>query len=101
MVKGIWIYEVPLERQESYLKATRDAIKPFWESHGCLSYEVYRDYQTPTRFVKIQTYPDVETMERDGRLVFVDKDPGALRVVELFRSFTSTMEKRLCEPFCT
>lgn len=99
MVKGIWIYEVPLDRQEAYLEATRKVIKPFWESHGCLSYEVYRDYETRTRFVKIQTYADVETMERDGRLVFVDRDPEALRVVELFRSFASNIEKRLCEPY--
>jgi len=41
MVKITYSYEVPNEKRDEYLKITRDAIKPFWESHGCEAYTVW------------------------------------------------------------
>ncbi|MBW1972334.1 MAG: hypothetical protein DRG20_04190 [Deltaproteobacteria bacterium] len=96
MVKGVWTYEVPLEKQEEYLKKTLEVIKPFWEAHECLSYQVYQDYTNPTRFVKEQLYPDKETMERS--LNIARTDPKAKEVVELFRQYAQNIVRRRCVP---
>jgi len=97
MVKGVWVFEVPEEKQAAYLKATAEKIKPFWESHGCLSYQVHQDWIDPRRFVKEQYYADRETMERDGAILFEKKDPEAIAVVELFHSFAENVVRLLCE----
>ena len=41
MIKIVFMYEVIREKQDEYLKMTRDRIKPFWESHGCEAYTVW------------------------------------------------------------
>ena len=71
MYQAIFTFEVPEEKQEAYLKATAEVIKPFWEAHECQSYEVFQDYfeGSRTRFVKIQYYPDKETMEQSLALM--------------------------------
>jgi len=97
MVKGVFMFEVPEQKQAAYLQATAERIKPFWESHGCLSYQVHQDWNDPRKFVKEQYYPDRETAERDGALLFVEKDPEAIAVVELFNSFAENVVSMFCE----
>jgi hypothetical protein len=96
-VKGAWTFEVPEEKQAAYLKATAERIKPYWESHGCLSYQVHQDWIDPRRFVKEQYYPDRETMERDGALLFEQEDFEVLAMVDLFNSFAENVNRLLCE----
>ena len=80
---AVFTFEVAEEKQEAYLKATSEVIKPFWEAHECLSYEVFQDYFTsPERFVKIQFYKDKETMERS--LALARQDPKGQEIVGLF-----------------
>ena len=99
MHMAIFTFEVSEDKQAEYLKTTREVIKPFWESNECLSYEVYQDYFTsPTRFVKIQYYPDKETMERS--LALARQDEKGKQVVATFMKFikTDTLEQRRVVP---
>ncbi len=99
MYMAVFTFEVPEERQEDYLKTTVDVIKPFWEANECLSYEVYQDYfESPTRFVKIQYYPDKETMERS--LALARQDDRGKEVVGIFMKFIKpeTLEQRRVVP---
>jgi len=98
MVKGVWIFEVPEEKQEEYLKVTVEIIKPFWERRGCLSYQVFQDYTNPLQFVKEQVYPDKESLDRDIASAQDAKDPQAVKVVNLFRSYAQNVVRRLCLP---
>ena len=79
MVKGVWTFEVPQEKQEEYLKITVEVIKPFWEDRGCISYQVFQDYTNPHQFVKEQVYPDKESLDRDIESALDAKDPEAKR----------------------
>jgi len=63
MVKIVFTYEVLKEKQEEYLKTTRDKIKPFWESHGCESYTVWLSPESTTRFIKEMVFKDDAAME--------------------------------------
>ncbi len=99
MFMAVFTFEVPEEKQEEYLKVTGETIKPFWEANECLSYEVYQDYFTSsTRFVKIQFYPDKETMERS--LALARQDERGKEVVGAFMKFIKpdTLEQRRVVP---
>lgn len=95
MIRGIWQFEVPHEKQAEYLEATEKLIKPYWESKACLSYEVYQDREDSLHFVKMQVYKDLADMESDGRLL--ETDPLAMEVVRTFRSFAENVTSRICE----
>ena len=97
MVKGIWFYEVPADKQAEYLEKTKVLIKPFWEGHECLAYEVYQDPENPLQFVKIQVYQDMAAMQRDGALFFEKKDPEAVQAVETFRFYAENIVNRIVE----
>ena len=96
MVKGVWIFEVPEERQAEYLRKTSEEIKPYWESHGCISYEVYQDYTNPCRFIKEQHYPNKKEMEKSFSLA--GKDPKAKEVITLFGEFAENIVRMRCVP---
>lgn len=96
MVKGVWTFEVPEEKQEEYLKITVEIIKPFWEERGCLSYQVFQDYTNPLQFVKEQVYPDKETLDRDISSALDAKDLEAVKIVKLFRSYAQNVVRRRC-----
>ena len=94
MVKGVWVYEVPVEEQEEYLTKTIEIIKPFWEANECISYRVYQDYTNPVRFEKEQIYPDKETMERSFSLATTD--PKAQEIVALFQKYARNVIRMRC-----
>ena len=99
MYMAVFTFEVPEEKQEAYLKATCETIKPFWEANECLSYEVFQDYFiSPTHFVKIQFYKDKETMERS--LAIARQDDKGKEIVGLFMQFikADTLEQRRVVP---
>ena len=77
MQKTVFTYEVESAKQADYIKSTKEVIKPFWESHGCLSYTVWQSQQNPTHFRK-------EMLFEDGAGPQSDK---AADVVKLFSSY--------------
>jgi len=99
MHMAVFTFEVPEAKQADYLKTTLEIIKPFWEAHECLSYEVFQDYfVSPTRFVKIQFYPNKATMERSLALARTT-DEGK-KVVAAFMQYIvpDTLEQRRVVP---
>ena len=64
MVKIVFNYEVPAEKQHEYLNITGEKIKPFWESHGCESYALWQAPEGPTGFVKEMVFRDEATMQK-------------------------------------
>jgi len=99
MYMAVFTFEVPEENQAAYLKTTAEVIKPFWESHECISYEVFQDYFLgPERFVKIQYYKDKETMERSLSLARQDEE-GKKVVGEFMKHIRpETLEQRRVVP---
>ncbi|MBW2029715.1 MAG: antibiotic biosynthesis monooxygenase [Deltaproteobacteria bacterium] len=63
MVKAVFRFEVEPERQRDFLKVTEDKIKPYWESHGCLSYQVWQ-VEGSTTFIKEMSFADVASKEQ-------------------------------------
>lgn len=60
MVKAVFIFNVAPEKQSEYLKATAEKIKPYWESHGCQSYQIWQ-VEGETTFIKEMLFPDLPT----------------------------------------
>ena len=99
MHMAVFTFEVSEQKQAEYLKTTAEVIKPFWERHECLSYEVYQDYFTsPTRFVKIQFYKDKQTME--ASLALARNSEEGKNVVATFMQYIvpETLEQRRVVP---
>jgi quinol monooxygenase YgiN len=63
MVKVIFNYNVPTEKQAEYLQVTQDKIKPFWEANGCQSYTVWQVAESETAFVKEMLFESVPAMK--------------------------------------
>jgi len=81
MIIRLYTYEVPVGKQSEYLKATAEKIKPFWESHGCKSYNVWQAAEGGTSFLKPMFFEDMAAMEKAMAL------PEAKPIVDLFKSF--------------
>jgi hypothetical protein len=87
MIKVVFMYEVTKEKQEEYLKITRDTIKPFWESHGCEAYMVWLSLEGSTRFMKEMVFKDKDTMQSAMKLA--EAEP----VKKLFFQFASNISR--------
>ena len=88
-----FFYEVDPEKQEEYLKATRDIIKPFWLAHGTYSYDVYQEYDRETgkpgtRFIKTQIMDGMPRPLEEARVQYPE---GAKEIVDTFYSFTKNV----------
>ena len=90
MVKVIYEYDVPADKQEAYLKATSEKIKPFWESKGCKSYDIWQVADSETRFVKDMLFQDKAVMKETLDLKEGDS------VKEIFMSFAENIARKIC-----
>ena len=93
MVKVIFTYTVSTEKWEDYLKATAEVIKPFWESHGCLSYSVWQ--ADDGSFIKEMLFPDQESRQKALSLPQIDTQ--AREAVGLFAKYAVNTTRRICE----
>ena len=89
MVEVVWTFDVPVERQAEYLKATTEKIKPFWESHGCLAYDVWQATEGELAFQKRMLFTDMSAMEKAMELA--RSGPEA---IQLWRSFVPSSTRR-------
>jgi len=91
MVKVVYSYEVAPDKQSEYLKATTEKLKPYWESHGCLSYDVWQA-EDGRSFIKDMLFPDMAT--KDKTLSIQDAESNNIR--GLFVSFLTngTFERK-------
>ena len=84
MVKVVFTFDVAPEKQSEYLKATAEKIKPYWESHGCQSYQIWQVEGTAT-FIKEMLFSDQAARDK----TMSSKDAGADAVRKLWRSFVA------------
>ncbi len=92
MVKMVFSFNVPGEKQAEYLKATKEKIKTFWESHGCQSYDVWQA-DGEDAFIKEMWFSDMDSMQKSMGLTGVDAE--ATSAVELFKSFVPNSSRKL------
>jgi hypothetical protein len=84
MQKTVFTYEVAQDKQDEYIKATKEVIKPFWESHGCVSYHVWQSQQIPTHFRKEMLFENGASPQPDAKTA---------DVVALYNSFASNVSR--------
>jgi hypothetical protein len=90
MVVMVYTYKVPAEKQGKYLKVTNEKIKPFWESHGCKSYDVWQAAEGGTSFIKTMFFGDKDSMQKTMPLSKGEGKP----VVDLFNSFANDVSRQ-------
>jgi quinol monooxygenase YgiN len=92
MIKIVFSYEVPNEKQDEYLEITRSQIKPFWESHGCGSYTVWLSIEGSKKFLKEMVFKDEGAMEASM------KQPEAEPIKKLFFGFATGITRATYRP---
>jgi quinol monooxygenase YgiN len=90
MVIMVYRYQVPTEKHRQYLKATAEKIKPFWESHGCKSYDVWQAAENGTSFMKTMFFEDTDSMQKTMALSKGEGKP----FVDLFYSFANDISRQ-------
>jgi quinol monooxygenase YgiN len=91
MVIMVFSYEVPTEKHSEYLKATTEKIKPFWESRGCKSYDVWQATESESSFIKTMFFEDMDSMQKTTALSKGEGKP----VVDLFYSFANNVSRKV------
>lgn len=91
MVKVIFSFEVPKEKQEEFLEFVKSGIKPYWESHGCLAYEVWQA-EGETAFIKTMDFSDLQTMKTV--MPAQEQNPECRALIERFESYTINLSRK-------
>lgn len=90
MVVMVYRYQVPTEKHQQYIKATAEKIKPFWESHGCQSYDVWQAAENGMSFIKTMFFKDTDSMQKSMALSKGEGKP----FVDLFYSFANDISRQ-------
>jgi quinol monooxygenase YgiN len=90
MVTVIFEYDIPVEKQDQYIQATKDKIKPLWESIGCKAYDIWQVAESETRFVKTMLFEDMPAMKH--AMALEEAEP----VKELFYKFAADISRKIC-----
>jgi hypothetical protein len=91
MVKVVFYYNVPKEKQAEYLRITQEEIKPFWETHGCKSYTVWHEAESETGFVKEMLFETKSGMKETMSLK--EAEP----VKEIYFRFATDVSRKIIE----
>ena len=90
MCKAYFCYEIAEESQKEYLKFVSEELKPFFESRGASSYNIYQDTNPdkPTTFIAEMVFDDLDSMQKTMGLH--GKDPAEYdTMLKRFFSFTN------------
>ncbi len=90
MVTVMYEYDVPVEKQAEYLQATKEKIKPFWESIGCHAYDVWQVADSETKFVKAMLFEDMSAMKE----IVANKEGETF--IKLYYTFAENVSKKVC-----
>lgn len=87
MCKAYFCYEIAEENQKEYLKFVSKELKPFFESQGARSYNIYQDTNPdmPTAFIAEMVFDDLDSMQKT--MGQHGKDPAYDAMVKRFFSF--------------
>jgi quinol monooxygenase YgiN len=91
MVMMVYIFEVPAQKHSQYLKVSAEKIKPFWESHGCKSYNLLQAAEGGTSFIKLMAWEDKASMEKTMALREGEGKP----IIDLFNSFATKVVRKV------
>ena len=91
MVTVIFEYDVPVEKQAEYIQATKEKIKPLWESIGCNAYDIWQVVESETRFVKTMLFEDTSAMKE----TMAKKEADPLK--KLWYKFAEDISRKICE----
>ncbi len=86
----IFLFDVPEEKQSDYLKATTEKIKPFWESHGCESYNIWQTSEGSPTYMKIMFFKDPDSMMKSLQSSGEEGKP----VIDLYNSFATNVTNK-------
>ena len=89
MVTVIYEYDVPVEKQAEYVQATKEKIKPSWESIGCKAYDIWQVAESETRFVKTMLFEDMSAMKE----TVAKKEADPLK--ELWYKFAENVSRKI------
>ena len=91
MVEVVFFFEVPKETQEEFLNFVKTGTKPYWESHGCLGYNVWQALGEES-FIKRMEFPDMDTVQK----VFSagEQDPEGKALIKKFDSLVKNLSRK-------
>jgi quinol monooxygenase YgiN len=91
MVEVVFSFEVSKERQEEFLKFVKSGTKPWWESHGCLAYDVWQA-AGENAFMKTMRFPDLATMKKI--MPANEQDPTCKALIQKFESYVTNISRK-------
>ncbi len=91
MVEVIFTFEVEKDKWEEFLHFVKTGTKPWWESHGCLGYDVWQA-AGENAFMKRMAFPDMATMEKV--MAANEQDPECRALIEKFESYTMNISRK-------
>jgi len=91
MVKVVFSFEVAKENQKEFLEFVKAGTKPWWESHGCLAYDVWQALGE-NAFIKTMDFADLETMQKV--MPANEQDPECRALIQKFESYTINISRK-------
>jgi len=91
MVKVVFTFEVLKEKQAEFLEFVTSGTKPWWESHGCLAYNVWQA-DGENAFIKTMDFPDMNTLKTV--MPTHEKNPECRALIEKFESYTIGISRK-------
>ena len=94
MVKVVIMCEVPKEKEEEFLKLSREGTKPYMEAHGVISYDVWKtDEEGWPSFIKEMYVKDVAAAQEIFKMRATV--PEAKDLVDRWEGMTEGMKLRV------
>ena len=91
MVKVVFTFKVPKERQAEFLGFVKSGTKPWWESHGCLAYDVWQA-DGEDAFIKTMDFPDLNTLKTV--MPTHEQNPECRALIDKFESYTIGISRK-------
>jgi quinol monooxygenase YgiN len=94
MVKVVIMCDVPKEKEEEFLKLSREGTKPYMEAHGVISYDVWKtDEEGWPGFIKEMYVKDVAAAQEVFKMRATV--PEAKDLVDRWEGMTVDMKLRV------
>lgn len=94
MVKIVIMCDVPEEKEEAFLKLSREGTKPYMEAHGVISYDVWKTEEEGwPGFIKEMYVKDVAAAHKVFK--FRATDPVARDLVDRWEGMTQNLKLRI------
>jgi len=91
MVKVVFRFEVHKEKQAEFLSFVKSGTKPWWESHGCLAYDVWQA-EGEDSFIKTMDFPNLNTYKTI--MPKNEVDPECRALIDKFESYTVNISRK-------